>query len=70
MAICLGEITTLSLAAPKKASLRTTVPMGVVKTFGLNAGDELEWTMTAKEDKLIVIVRPIKAQSSASIDEA
>lgn len=60
MAIQLGEITTLSLAASKKASLRTTVPMSVIKQFGLKQRDKLEWTFEVKGGKIIIEVRPIK----------
>jgi hypothetical protein len=60
MAIWLGETTTLALAATKKTSLRTTVPMSVVKQFGLTAGDKLDWSFDVKEGAMIIIVRPIK----------
>jgi len=58
--IWLGETTTLSLAAPKKASLRTTVPMAVVNQFKLAVGDKLDWTFDVKDGEMILIVRPIK----------
>lgn len=60
MAIPLGETTTLTLAAPKKASLRTTVPMAVVNQFKLADGDKLDWTFDVKDGEMIIIVRPIK----------
>ena len=55
----MGEITTLTLAASKKASLRTTVPMSVVKHFGLKQGDKLEWTFEIKNEDIVMIVKPI-----------
>ena len=56
----MGETTTLTLAATGKASLRTTVPMSVVRQFGLKQGDKLDWTFEAKDGKIIVVVKPIK----------
>ena len=55
----MGENTTLTLAASKKASLRTTVPMSVVKQFGLKQGDKLEWTFDIKDGEIVVLVRPL-----------
>jgi len=39
----MGEVTTLIRAAPNVASLRTTVPMSVVKQWKLKDGDKFEW---------------------------
>jgi bifunctional DNA-binding transcriptional regulator/antitoxin component of YhaV-PrlF toxin-antitoxin module len=56
----MGETTTLTLAATKKASLRTTVPMSIVKQFGLQAGDKLDWAFSIKDGQMVIIVNPIK----------
>jgi bifunctional DNA-binding transcriptional regulator/antitoxin component of YhaV-PrlF toxin-antitoxin module len=56
----LAETTTLTLATAKKTSLRTTVPMSIVKQFNLKQGDKLEWAFEVKDGNLIVIVKPIK----------
>jgi len=64
MAIRLGEITTLTLAAPKKASLRTTVPMAVVNQFKLAAGDKLDWSFDIKDGRIIIIIKSIKTQET------
>ena len=57
----MGETTTLALAATKKMSLRTTVPMSIVKQFNLGAGDKLDWTLVAKGvDEMIIIVHPVR----------
>ena len=56
----MGETTILSLAATKRASLRTTVPMSIVKQFDLKVGDKLDWTFNANGNELIIIVRPVK----------
>ena len=52
----MGEITTLALNAPNKASLRTTIPMFIVKQWELKAGDKLDWSLEARGKNEIVIV--------------
>jgi hypothetical protein len=56
----LGETTLLSLAATRKTSLRTTVPMSIVKQFGLAVGDKLDWTFDIMGNELVIVVRPVK----------
>lgn len=67
MAILLGETTVLALAASKRSSLRTTVPMSVVKQFGLQAGDKLEWSFQARNSEIVMVVKPIKTTSKTQI---
>ncbi len=59
--IQLGEITTVVAATSKSASLRTTIPMSVVKQFDLNVGDKLDWSFEAKGGELTVVVRAVKS---------
>jgi bifunctional DNA-binding transcriptional regulator/antitoxin component of YhaV-PrlF toxin-antitoxin module len=59
----MGEITTLSVATTGKGSLRTTVPMSILKYFKLEAGDKLDWDFEARNSELIIVVRPIKNSS-------
>ena len=56
----MGEQTTLSLATSGKESLRTTVPMSLLKQFKLEAGDKLDWTLEARNNELIIVVTPLK----------
>jgi len=56
----LAETTILTLATSKRASLRTTVPMSIVKQFGLKSGDKLEWTFEVKNNEIIIVVKPVK----------
>ena len=44
----MGEITTLTKAAPKTTSLRTTVPASIARQFKLKDGDKLDWKLSAK----------------------
>jgi hypothetical protein len=61
MCICLtnnmGETTTLALNAPNKASLRTTIPMFIVKQWGLRPGDKLDWSLDSKRNEIIILVK-------------
>lgn len=56
----MGEITTLTKAAPKTISLRTTVPANIVRQFKLANGDKLDWILEVQDGKLIVVVTPVK----------
>jgi hypothetical protein len=52
----MGETTVLALNAPNKASLRTTVPMFIVKQWSLKPGDKLDWSIDVRGKNEIVIV--------------
>lgn len=56
----MGELTKLSVATSGKESLRTTVPMNVLKQFNLKAGDKLDWTYDVLKGELVIVVRPFK----------
>ncbi len=56
----MGEITVLTKATSKSKSLRTTVPMGIVKQFNFSEGDKLNWEIRAEGGKLIIVVKPLK----------
>ena len=55
----MGELTTLTKAAPKTISLRTTVPANIVRQFKLADGDKLDWTLEVQNGKMIIVVTPI-----------
>jgi hypothetical protein len=56
----MGEITTLTCATTGKESLRTTVPMSIIKHFKLKAGNKLDWDFEARNNELVIVVRPLK----------
>lgn len=56
----MGEITVLTKATSKSKSLRTTIPMGIVKQFNLSEGDKLNWEIRAEGGELIIVVKPLK----------
>lgn len=56
----MGETSTLTTATTGKESLRTTVPMSVLKQFNLKAGDKLDWNFDVKDGEIILLVKPLK----------
>lgn len=56
----MGEITVLTKATTRSNSLRTTIPIGIVKQFNLSEKDELYWEIKAENGELIIIVKPLK----------
>jgi len=60
----MGEITMLTKATSKSRSLRTIIPMGIVKQFSLSEGDKLNWEIRAEDGELIIVVKPLKSTKS------
>lgn len=58
----IGETTTLSPAKTNSTSLRTTVPMSIVRQFNLKPKDKLNWKFEVRNENMIIVVRPIKIQ--------
>jgi antitoxin component of MazEF toxin-antitoxin module len=56
----MGEQTTLTKAATKTTSLRTTVPASIVRQFNLKDGDKIDWTLKVANGEMIIVVTPIK----------
>lgn len=56
----MGEITTLTKAATKTTSLRTTVPASIARQFNLEDKDKLDWSLRAEDGEMIIVVKPIK----------
>lgn len=52
-----GETTKLSKAATGKESLRTTIPMNIVRQWNLSAGDEIDWTWEVVKGEMIVRIK-------------
>jgi hypothetical protein len=59
----MGEVTTLALNSPKRASLRTTILMFIVKQWGLHAGDRLGWSLEARKDEIVILVKKAEPKS-------
>jgi len=56
----MGERTVLTKAAPRTNSLRTTVPIFIVRQFNLTEGDMLDWGLNVVDGELTIVVKPIK----------
>src|SRR5579863_7991889 len=55
------ETTKVQLAQVNSKSLRTTIPAGIVRQFGIEEGTELEWEIAPKDNQLLIVVRPLAA---------
>ncbi len=58
MCIFMGIKTSLTKASGKGNSLRTTVPKHIVEQFNLKEGDEMDWMLKVRNNKLIIEVEP------------
>lgn len=54
------EITVLFLASKNGRSLRTTVPMSIVKHLKLKEKDKLRWEIRPRENDFLIIVEPLE----------
>lgn len=57
-----GMPTSLTPAKTKSVSLRTTVPMSIVKQFGLTAKDKLIWKLKVENGELVILIKPSKGE--------
>ena len=54
------EITTLSRVSKNGRSLKTTVPMSIVKHLKLIEKDKLKWEISPKGNDFLITVEPLK----------
>lgn len=54
------NVTVLSPASPNGRSLRTTVPMGIVKLLKLRNKDKLRWEVRPENNRFLIIVEPLE----------
>jgi hypothetical protein len=62
MQTIMGEVTTISKASSNFASLRTVIPMSIVRQWNLKEGDKLDWSWAARNSEMVVVVRKLKAK--------
>ena len=55
----MGEITVATKASSKFASLRTTIPMSIVKQWKLKGSDKLEWEWKIIEGQMALVVSKV-----------
>jgi bifunctional DNA-binding transcriptional regulator/antitoxin component of YhaV-PrlF toxin-antitoxin module len=65
----MGETTVLTKAATRSRSLRTTIPIGIVRQFNLLEGDRLSWEIRAEGGELVIVVRPLKGDKSVNVNK-
>jgi hypothetical protein len=58
-----GEITTVALNSSKRKSLRSTIPMSVVKNMGLKVGDNLSWKYEIRDGEIVTTIRKVKTSN-------
>lgn len=58
----MGEVTTLTKASSNYASLRTVVPMPIVRQWNLKERDKLDWSWEVQNNEMVVVVRKVKAK--------
>jgi len=57
----MGEITTITRTTTTKTkSIKSTIPTGIASHFNLVPGDQLEWFIISKDNKLCIRVEPRK----------
>ena len=52
----MGEKSSVTINTPGKASLKTTIPISMVRQFGINQGDLLDWSIAKMGEKELVMV--------------
>lgn len=55
----MGEITVANRASSKFASLRTTIPMSIVRQWKLKDGDKLDWEWKVIEGQMSLVVTKV-----------
>jgi len=65
----MGFKTIISKATTTGESLRTTIPMSIVKQFGLKEGDEINWDLKVENNKLVIEVEPQKRDNEGGHNE-
>ena len=57
--IIMGVTTSLHIVSNGKSSLKTTVPVFIVKQFKLKKGDNLDWCIDIHNNEMVIIVKKI-----------
>jgi hypothetical protein len=58
--IVMGVTTSLHIVSNGKSSLKTTVPVFIVKQFKLKKGDNLDWCIDLHNNEMVIIVKKLK----------
>ena len=55
----MGEITTLTKNTKNFASLKTTIPISMVRQWNLQLGDKLDWSWQSVNNEMVMMVRKV-----------
>jgi hypothetical protein len=55
----MGITTSLHIVSSGKSSLKTTVPVFIVKQFKLKKGDNLDWCIDMHNNETVIIVKKL-----------
>jgi hypothetical protein len=58
----MGEVTTLAKNSPNFASLRTTLPINIVKQWNLRPGSQLDWSWEVVNGEMVLVVRKVESE--------
>ena len=53
----MGEITTLTKNTKNFASLKTTIPISMVRQWNWESGDKLDWSWQSVNNEMVMMVR-------------
>ena len=56
----MGEVTTVSRASSNFASLRTVIPMSIIKQWKLKEGDKIDWEWEVLKGEMVLIIKKAK----------
>jgi len=56
----MGEITTVSRASSNFASLRTVIPMSIIKQWKLKEGDKIDWEWEILKGEIVLVIKKAK----------
>lgn len=56
----MGEITTVSRASSNFASLRTVIPMSIIKQWKLKEGDKIDWEWEVLKGEMVLVIKKAK----------
>jgi bifunctional DNA-binding transcriptional regulator/antitoxin component of YhaV-PrlF toxin-antitoxin module len=54
------------VAQSKSKSLRTTIPAGIARQFGIDQETQLGWEIEARDNELRIVVRPVQNKNPLS----
>ena len=53
----MGEISTLTKNMKNASSLKTTIPISMVRQWNLKSGDKLDWSWQSINNEMVMMVR-------------